>query len=184
MSMTEFRGLATKIEQHMQQLAAKNINEPHLVIHHMMGYVTDLHKIWVGTSDEQLMALSREFPNFYRYAFMMEEAAEAEHHKASRSYDGMARFSEPHKVMATQLLTTAATLERGYQAFIGCGNLKFFQPQLDEMNGLYRQWLVDLEKFKASLRAFGADPKMLAYVNEAFGQIAERLKKLAEVKFG
>mgnify|MGYP000317085110 FL=1 len=37
MSMTEFRGLATKIEQHMQQLAAKNINEPHLVIHHMMG---------------------------------------------------------------------------------------------------------------------------------------------------
>ena len=110
MSMTEFRGLATKIEQHMQQLAAKNINEPHLVIHHMMGYVTDLHKIWVGTSDEQLMALSHEFPNFYRYAFMMEEAAEAERHKASRSYDGMARFSEPHKVMATQLLTTAATL--------------------------------------------------------------------------
>jgi hypothetical protein len=52
------------------------------------------------------------------------------------------------------------------------------------MNGLYRQWLVDLEKFKASLRAFGADPKMLAYVNEAFGQIAERLKKLAEVKLG
>ena len=78
MSMTEFRGLATKIEQHMQQLAAKNINEPHLVIHHMMGYVLDLHKIWVGTSDEQLMVLSREFPNFYRYAFMMEEAAEAE----------------------------------------------------------------------------------------------------------
>jgi hypothetical protein len=98
--------------------------------------------------------------------FMMEEAAEAERHKASRPYDGMAQFSEPHKVMATQLLTTAATLERGYQAFIGCGNLTFFQPQLDELNGLYRQWLVDLEKFKASLRAFGADPKMLAYVNE------------------
>jgi hypothetical protein len=67
---------------------------------------------------------------------------------------------------------------------LAVGNLKFFQPQLDEMNGLYRQWLVDLEKFKASLRAFGADPKMLAYVNEAFGQLAERLKKLAEVKLG
>src|SRR5271165_4855243 len=26
-----------------------------------MGYVPDLHKIWVGTSDQQLMALSNEF---------------------------------------------------------------------------------------------------------------------------
>ena len=29
-----------------------------------MGYVPDLHKIWVGTSDQQLMALSNEFPGF------------------------------------------------------------------------------------------------------------------------
>jgi hypothetical protein len=29
-----------------------------------MGYVPDLHKIWVGTSDQQLMALSNEFPEF------------------------------------------------------------------------------------------------------------------------
>jgi hypothetical protein len=43
-----------------------------------MGYVPDLHKIWVGTSDQQLMALSNEFPGFYRYALIMEEASEAE----------------------------------------------------------------------------------------------------------
>jgi hypothetical protein len=35
-----------------------------------MGYVPDLHKIWVGTSDQQLMALSNEFPGFYRYALL------------------------------------------------------------------------------------------------------------------
>ena len=35
-----------------------------------MGYVPDLHKIWVGTSDQQLMALSNEFPGFYRYALI------------------------------------------------------------------------------------------------------------------
>jgi len=40
-----------------------------------MGYVPDLHKIWVGTSDQQLMALSNEFPGFYRYALIMEEAS-------------------------------------------------------------------------------------------------------------
>jgi hypothetical protein len=95
-----------------------------------MGYVPDLHKIWVGTSDQQLMALSNEFPGFYRYTLIMEEASEAERHKASRPYDGMAGFSEEHKQRAAQLLVTAANLERGYQAFRGSGNLQAFQPQV------------------------------------------------------
>jgi hypothetical protein len=76
-----------------------------------MGYVPDLHKIWVGTSDQQLMALSNEFPGFYRYALIMEEASEAERNKASRPYDGMAGFFEEHKQRAAQLLVTAANLE-------------------------------------------------------------------------
>ena len=70
-----------------------------------MGYVPDLHKIWVGTSDQQLMTLSNEFPGFYRYALIMEEASEAERNNR----DG----------------------------------------------------------FKNSLRAQGAEPKALEYVNEA-----------------
>jgi hypothetical protein len=78
-----------------------------------MGYVPDLHKIWVGTSHQQLMALSNEFPGFYRYALIMEEASEAERNKASRPYDGMVGFSEEHKQRAAQLLVTAANLERG-----------------------------------------------------------------------
>lgn len=77
-----------------------------------MGYVPDLHKIWVGTSDQQLMALSNEFPGFYRYALIMEEASEAERNKASRPYDGMAGFSEEHKQRAAQLLVTAANVRR------------------------------------------------------------------------
>ena len=43
----------------------------------------------------------------------------------------------------------------------------------------HRQWLSDLETFKSSLRAQGAEPKALEYVNEAFGRLAERIKKLA-----
>ena len=100
-----------------------------------MGYVPDLRKILVGTSDQQLMALSDEFPGFYRYALIMEEASEAERNKASRPYDGMAGFSEEHKQRAAQLLVTAANLERGYQAFRGSGNLQVFQPQVNEMGG-------------------------------------------------
>ena len=127
MSMHEFRRLAAKMDQHMQQLSAQGVNDAHAIINRMMGYVPDLHKIWVGTSDDQLIALSNEFPGFYRYAPILEEASEAERNKASRPYDGMAQFSEHHKQLAAQLPTTAATLERGYQAFRGSGNLQVFQ---------------------------------------------------------
>lgn len=89
MSMNEFRRLAAKIDQHMQQLSAQDVNDAHAIINRMMGYVPDLHKIWGGTSDDQLIALSNEFPGFYRYAITMEEASEAERNKASRPYDSL-----------------------------------------------------------------------------------------------
>jgi hypothetical protein len=47
------------------------------------------------------------------------------------------------------------------------------------MGQLHRQWLSDLETFKNSLRVLGAEPKALEYVNEAFGRLAERIRKLA-----
>lgn len=144
----------------------------------MMGYVHDLHEIWINTSDQQLMALSREFPGFYRYALVMEEASEAERKKASRPYDGMAEFSEEQKQCGAKLMTMAATLERGYQAFRGSGNLQVFQPQLDELDRLHRQWLSDLDAFKDSLRTQGSAPMVLDYVNEAFGRMADRIQQL------
>jgi hypothetical protein len=179
MSMNEFRQLAAKMDQHMQQLSAQGVNDAPAIINRMMGYVPDLYKIWVGTTDDQLIALSNEFPGFYRYALIMEEASEAERNKPSRPYDGMAQFSEQHKQQAAQLLATAATLERGYQAFRGAGNLQGFQPQLNQVGQLHRQWLSDLENFKSSLRAQGVEPKALEYVNEAFGRFAERINKLS-----
>jgi hypothetical protein len=177
--MNEFRRLATKIDQHMQQLAAQGVNDPHVIINRMMGYTPDLHKIWVETSNDQLAALCSEFPGFHRYARFMEEASEAERNKTSRPYDGAGQFPEPYKHQVAQLLTTAATLERGYQAFLNSGRLRVFQPQVDEMHKLYQQWLCDLDGFKSTLRAHGAEPRALTYVNEAFAGIAERIKNLA-----
>lgn len=179
MRMNEFRRLAAQIDQHMQQLAAQGVNDAPDIINRMMGYVPGLHKIWVGTTDDQLIALSNTFPGFYRYAVIMEEASEAERNQVSRPYDGIAPFSEQHKQRAAQLLTTAATLERGYQALLGRGNLQVVQPQANEMDKLHRQWLSDLERFKSALRAQGAEPMALEYVNEAFGRLAERIEKLA-----
>ena len=177
--MNEFRRLAAKIDQHMQQLAAQDVNDAQAIVHRMIGYAPDLHKIWVGTTDDQLNALTHEFPGFYRYALMMEEACEAERNKGSRPYDGMAQFPEQDRQRAAQLLTTAATLERGYRAFRDSGNLQVFGPQVNAMNMMHRQWLADLEGFKSSLRAHGADPEALAYLDDAFGPLAQRIKTLA-----
>ena len=143
------------MDQHMQQLSAQGVNDADAIINRMMGYVPDLHKLWVGTSDDQLIALSNEFPGFYRYALIMEEASEAERTEASWPHNGLAQFPEHHKQLAAPLLTTAATLERGYQAFRGNGNLQVFQPQVNEMGKLHRQWLSDLENFK-NMRAPGS----------------------------
>ncbi len=78
-----------------------------------------------------------------------------------------------------------------YQAFRSSGNLQVFRPQLDELSRLHRQWLSDLGAFKESLRTHGAEPKVLEYVNEAFGRLAERNQaacwvtgKVADGNFG
>lgn len=179
-TMNEFRRLATKIDQHMQRLTAQGVSEPYAIINRMMGCLPDLHKIWGDASDQQLMVLSREFPEFYRYALIMEEASEAERNKASRPYDGLDEFSEEHKQRAALLLATAATLEHGYQAFRNSGNLQVFQAQVNELGRQHKQWLTDLDSFKDSLRVHGANPKALEYVNEAFRRMEERIRQLAD----
>jgi hypothetical protein len=174
--MNEFRRLAAKIDQYMQQLSAEGVNDAHAIISRMMGYTPDLYKIWVGTSDDQLIALFNEFHEFYRYAFIMEETSKAEDKKASRPYDGITPFSEQHTQLTNQLLTTAATLERGYQAFLGTGNLQVFQPQVKKMDKQYRQWLSDLESLKSYLHAQGVETKALECMADMFGRQAERIK--------
>ncbi|MFC7521410.1 transposase [Xanthomonas populi] len=72
--------------------------------------------------------------------------------KTSNPDDGLAEFSEEHKPRVAQLLVTAATLERGYQAFRESGNLQVFQPHDNELGSLHRQWLSDLDSLKTFTR--------------------------------
>lgn len=178
MSMNEFRELAAKIDLQMQQLSVEGVSETHAIINRMMGHVPALHRIWTNTSDQQLITLSREYPGFYRYAFIMEEASEAERNKAARPYDGMAEFSDAHKQVGAQLLTTAASLEQGYLA-LRASDSQRVKPNRSELERIHRKWLTDLNAFKNSLQAQGAEPKVLEYVNEAFGRLADRIKQLA-----
>ena len=96
-----------------------------------------------------------------------------------KSRSSVDNATEP-KHMGAQLLTTEAALEHGYQVFLGSGNLQVFQLQVKELDKLHQQWISDLAIFKHSVRAGGAEPKALEYVEEAFGRLAERIEKLAD----
>lgn len=173
--MNEFRRLAARMEQHMQLLDAEGVSEPAEIFNRMMGYIPELHQIWVNTSDQQLMALFSEFPGFYRYAQIVEDASEAERNRPSRSYDGMEKISEQHRQMGERLLTTAATLEHGFRAF-RTGGFSVFDAQLADLNLKHRQWIADLADFKKSLRNHGADPRVLTCVDQVFDGLAERIR--------
>lgn len=178
MSMKEFRRLAARMDQHMQQLGAEGVTDPADIFNRMVGYVPELYQIWVNTSDKQLMALSREFPGFFRYAQIVEEASEAERNRTSRSYDGMSRVSDQHLQMGERLLTTAATLEHGFRAFRASG-LSVFDDKIKELNIKHKQWISDLDNFKKSLRSHGADPRILNYVDQMYGNLAKRIRNAA-----
>jgi len=40
--MNEFRRLAAKMDQHMQQLDAQGVDDAHVIINRMIGYASDL----------------------------------------------------------------------------------------------------------------------------------------------
>ncbi|WP_308813635.1 transposase [Serratia marcescens] len=170
--------MAAKMDQHMQQLDAQGVTEPHQVINRMMGYTPELHQIWTGTTDKELITLTQEYPGFYRYALIMETAFEQESLKSSRSYDGMPEFSAAHKHTMEQILTTAATLERGYLAYQGHA-LSVFDEQIIRLGQSFRLWQECVEDFRKVLNADENVPPMQRdYVHAGLTRIADRLMDL------
>ncbi len=175
MTMADFRRMAAKMDQHMLQLDAQGVTEPQRVINRMMGYTPELHQIWTGTTDKELMALTQEYPGFYRYALIMETAFEQENQRSSRSYDEMPEFSATHKHTMEQILTTAATLERGYLAYQG-NTLSVFDEQIIRLRQSFELWQECVENFRKVLNADEIVPPMQRdYVHAGLTQIADRL---------
>ncbi|WP_337263649.1 MULTISPECIES: transposase [unclassified Serratia (in: enterobacteria)] len=178
MAMADFRRMAAKMAQHMQQLDAQGITEPHQIIHLMMGYTPELHQIWTGTTDKELMALAQEYPGFYRYALIMETAFEQESQKPSRPYDSQPEFSVANKQTLEQILTTAANLERGYLAYQGLA-LSVFDEQIIQLYQSLQVWQECVENFRNTLNADeNVTPMQRDYVRAGLTRMADRLMDL------
>lgn len=175
-TMEDFRRMAQAMDQRVRQLAAERVTGCEL-INRMAGHLPDLQRIWVGTNDRQLAILCQDYPGFYRYASLMEEAAEAERANPRRTYLKMPELNDSLKKQLSALLTVAATLERRYQSVIDA-NRRGVGDQLNELNRLHRQWLADRERFVETLNEAGVLKIVLEVVMPTLDQMADRIAQL------
>ncbi|TDF53378.1 transposase [Cupriavidus sp. L7L] len=177
MTMQDFRRIAGAMDQRVRQLSAEGVTGREL-IHRMAGHMPDLQRVWVGASDQQLAELCQDYPGFYHYASLMEEAAEAERANPSKKYLEMPELNAPLKSLLAALLTDAATLERGYQALIDAASREGMVGKLDELNQRHRIWLDERERFVGALKETRAPTIVLEVVVPAIGQMADRIAQL------
>lgn len=151
MSIQEYRKLAAGIDLRVRQLAADGVLDSALIFR-MMAHTTELQRIWTSTTDQQLAMLCREYPGFYRYASLMEAAAEAERRKPTRSYDGLPELPGPLKQQLSLLLMGAAKLEREFQSTLDARVGPGARQRIGELTDLYRTWRADLARFGVALQ--------------------------------
>jgi hypothetical protein len=175
--MQEYRKLAAGIDLRMRQLAAEGVPDPAL-ISRMMAHMIELQRIWTSTTDQQLALLCREYPGFYRYASLMEDAAAAESRKPTRSYDGLPEFPGPVKQQLSSLLMGAAKLERDYQSALDAGTGPGARQRIGELTNLYRTWRADLARFGVVLQSPDIPQKSRDIVMLALDRVSQQIAAL------
>lgn len=175
--MSECRRLAAAMDLRMEQLAAEGVPAAEL-IDRMAGHLPDLQRIWTSTTDDQLAMLCREHLGFYRYAALMEGAAEAERQKPARPYDELPELPDALKEHLLALLSTAAKLERDYQAVLDAAGAAAPLARVRPLIELRTRWEADLSRFKAALQPAGVPQKSRDILLPGLDRMARRIAEL------
>lgn len=177
MTMEKFRKMAAAMDQRVRQLTGEGGTGGEL-FHRMAGHIPDLQRVWEGASDQQLAKLCQDYPGFYHYASLMEEAAEAERANPTKKYLEMPELNAPFKSLLAALFTDAATLELRYQALIEGAKRDGMGGKLNALKQRHRIWLAERERFVGALKETGAPTIVLEVVVPALNQIADRVAQL------
>ncbi len=176
-TMEDFRSMAASMDQRVRQLAANGVTGGEL-LNRMVGHLPDLQRIWVGANDRQLSILCQDYPGFYEYASLMEEAAAAERANPGHAwYKNLPELDEPLKGKLSELLTDAAALERGYQALISAGTRKS-DAHIHELRQLHQKWLSNRERFIEALKEAALPKSISDFAVPTLGQMAARISDL------
>lgn len=175
-SMTDYRKMAQAMDQRACELMKEGVTGPEL-IYRMVGHLPELKQIWVGTTDEQLAELCGEYPGFYQYASLMEEAAEAEREKPQRKYDGVEPLNEELKAMLEEFLKEAAKLEQGYHTVINAGSQPGSRGLREDLVKRHRRWLSKRESFISEAKEAGVSEKAWELLEPLMNDVVERIAK-------
>lgn len=175
--MKDFRTMAAAMDQRARQLMDEGVVGGEL-IHRMVGHMPDLQRIWTSASDQQLAILCQDYPGFYQYASLMEEAAEAERANPRQKFVDLPELDDSLKPLLAALLTDAATLERGYQSLIDDRNRPGIRRLTEELHECHSNWLAERERFVLSLKAADVPKSVIEFVVPTLGQMADRISIL------
>lgn len=191
--MREERRMAAAMDLRVRQLESTGIDDTAL-IDGMVGYLPDLQRLWTTTSDETLASLCQEYPGFYRYARLMEDAAEAQRKRSasgSNPNSEIQELPESLKRAVSKLLVDAATIERGLQGVLDASHVRGapggqsepnavwdLRRQVSALATLYRQWTADLAQFTDDIRKSDAPQPSRVLLMTTFERMAESIDRL------
>src|ERR1039458_2306539 len=114
--------IAAEIDLRVRQLSVQNLSDSAL-IEQMFGYAASLQRLWTSTTDDELVALCRQYPGFVRYATLMENLSETMRTGVGvpAHIKDMAPLPEALRQAMIKLMSDGAELERGLQQRIEAG---------------------------------------------------------------
>lgn len=182
MSMNDFRRMAVAIDRRVSQLRQEGIGGQDL-IHRMVGHLPDLHRIWVGTSDDQLATLCQDYPGFYQYASVMEAGAEANRANPNAKYQDLPELNDELKALLESWLRDAAGLEYGYEKVLSSASVPGGRSFLELLDKRYRKWLRSRDHFLMKVKEVGVPDQSLEVLTALINQLFDRVTQLKRRAF-
>ncbi|MGH6681821.1 MAG: hypothetical protein ACREDL_23455, partial [Bradyrhizobium sp.] len=123
--------------------------------------------------------LCRRFPEFERYARLMEEVSEQNQAMVAAGthpYGDLPKLPEPLKASLLHVMRAAAELEREFQAAVDGRR----DGQADRLTAMRQRWADDLRKLVYEFRSSDLPLRTQALVQQAVKAAAERIERMGQ----
>jgi len=175
--MKDLRLMAAAMDVRMRQLETEGVAGVEIV-NRMAGHLPDLQRIWTSTSDDDLQQLCREFPGFFRYASIMEDAFEADRANPASPHRDLPAFPEPFRSQLDSLLKAAATLELNYQSVLDSRDPAALGKEVDALDALHAGWRAVRLGFIGAAAAAGIPARSIEILTVGLDAMAQRIAQL------
>ncbi len=146
---------------------------------HMIGHMQDLHRIYNTATDRMLHDLCHRFPEFERYARLMEEVSERNQAMVVSDihpYGDLPELPEPVEASLLHVMRAAAELEREFQAAVDGRR----DGQAERLTAMRQRSANDLPKLVSEFRSCNLPLRTQALVQQAVKATAEGIEKMGQ----